>query len=425
LKVDYNEETSVRKSLTFEIEPEVVEKEIETRARDYARRVKLPGFRPGKVPAEVIKRRFREAVLGEAAESIVNRVVFDELEGRGLRPLASPKVEDLKIDENQPMTFRAVFETLPLVDVPDYRGLEVKAKRAEVKEEDVDAEVDKLREDAARYDAVEEERAAREGDHVVLDVKFTSAEGKPRHDENVLVQIGSDENHKDLNAGLAGMMPGETKAIRLVQEEAQASPPRAERAVEYTVTLKSVKTKVVPAADDEFAKDLGEFASLAELRDTVRKRLQAGEDRRADREAKNALVEALVGKASFEVPESLVERHMMARTENAARGLALQGIDPSKVGMDWKEYRDAQREESVKAAKADILLDEIARREGVEVLDAEVEAEVARFAERLRKPKETVRKQMEQEGDLGALRARIREEKTLDLLKANARLDFE
>lgn len=425
MKVDYNEETSVRKSLTFEIEPEVVEKEIETRARDYARRVKLPGFRPGKVPAEVIKRRFREAVLGEAAESIVNRVVFDELEGRGLRPLASPKVEDLKIDENQPMTFRAVFETLPLVDVPEYRGLEVKAKRAEVKEEDVDAEVDKLREDAARYDAVEEERAAREGDHVVLDVKFTSAEGKPRHDENVLVQIGSDENHKDLNAGLAGMMPGETKAIRLVQEEAQASPPRAERAVEYTVTLKAVKAKVVPAADDEFAKDLGEFASLAELRDTVRKRLQAGEDRRADREAKNALVEALVGKASFEVPESLVERHMMARTENAARGLALQGIDPSKVGMDWKEYRDAQREESVKAAKADILLDEIARREGVEVLDAEVEAEVARFAERLRKPKETVRKQMEQEGDLGALRARIREEKTLDLLKANARLDFE
>jgi trigger factor len=424
LKVEYVEETSVRKSLSFEIEPEVVEKEIETHARDYARKVKLPGFRPGKIPTEVIKRRFREAVLGEAAESIVNRVVFDELEGRGLRPLASPKVEDLKIDENQPMTFRAVFETLPLVEVPEYRGLEVKAKRAEVKDEDVNGELDKMRDEAARYDAVED-RPAREGDHVVLDVKFTSAEGKPRHDENVLVEVGSSENHRDLNAGLVGMSPGETKQIRLVQEEAQVSPPKAERAVEYTVTLKAVKTKVVPAADDEFAKDLGEFSSLAELREAVRKRLQAGEDRRADRETKNLLVEALVGKAAFEVPEALVERHMMARTENAARGLALQGIDPTKVGMDWRQYRDSQREESVKAAKADILLDEIARREGVEVLDAEVDAEVARFAERLRKPKETVRKQMEQDGDLAALRARIREEKTLDLLKANARLDFE
>jgi trigger factor len=424
VKVEYVEETSVRKSLVFEIEPEVVEKEIETRARDYARKVKMPGFRPGKVPTEVIKRRFRDAVLGDAAESIVNRVVFDELEGRGLRPLASPKVEDLKIDENQPMTFRAVFETLPLVEVPEYRGLEVKAKRAEVKDEDLDREIDKMRDEAARYDAVDD-RPARDGDHVVLDVKFTSAEGKPKHDENVLVEVGHADNHKDLNAGLVGMSPGETKQVRLVQEEAQVSPPKAERAVEYTVTLKAIKTKVVPAADDEFAKDLGDFGSLAEVRDKVRAQLQAAADRRADREAKDALVEALVARAAFEVPEALVERHMMARTENAARGLAMQGIDPSKVGMDWRQYRDSQREESVKAAKADILLDEIARREGVEVLDAEVDAEVARFAERLRKPKETVRKQMEQEGDLTALRARIREEKTLDLLKANARLDFE
>jgi trigger factor len=448
VKVEYVEETSVRKSLNFEIEPEVVEKEIETRARDYARRVKLPGFRPGKVPPEVIKRRFRDAVLGDAAESIVNRVVFDELEGRGLRPLASPKVEDLKIDENQPMTFRAVFETLPLVEVPEYRGLEVKARRTEVKDEDVDREIDKMRDEAARYDAVED-RPAREGDHVVLDVVYQKPEppaerapdslrrerggsggrdhSAPRlkKDENVLVEIGAADNHKDLNAGLAGMAPGETKPIRLVQEEAQVSPPRAERAVEYTVTLKAIKHKVVPAADDEFAKDLGDFASLGELRDKVRAQLQAQEDRRADRETKNALVEALVAKAAFEVPEALVERHMMARTENAARGLALQGIDPTKVGMDWRQYRDAQREESVKAAKADILLDEIARREGVEVLDAELDAEVARLAERLRKPKEAVRKQMEQEGDLSALRARMREEKTLDLLKANARLDFE
>jgi trigger factor len=424
LKVEYAEESSVKKSLTFEIEPEVVEKEIETRAREYARKVKLPGFRPGKIPPEVIKRRFRDAVLGDAAESIVNRVVFDELEGRGLRPLASPKVEDLKIDENQPMTFRAVFETLPLIELPEYRGLEAKAKRAEVKDEDVDKEIDRMREDAARYDPVED-RPAREGDHVVLDVKYATVEGEPRHDENVLVEVGSGDNHKDLNAGLLGMTPGETRHLRLVQEEAQVSPPRAERAVEYTVTLKAIKDKVVPAADDEFAKDLGEFGSLAEVRDSVRQRLQAMEDRRADREAKNALIEALVARATFEVPDALVERHMMARTENAARGLALQGIDPTKVGMDWREYRDAQREESLKAAKADILLDEIARREGLEVLDAEIDAEVSRFAERMRRPKETVRKQMEQNGDLSALRARIREEKTLDLLKANARLEFE
>jgi trigger factor len=424
LKVEYNEESSVRKSLSFEIEPEVVEKEVEKRARDYARKVRIPGFRPGKVPPDVIKKRFRALVLEDAAEAIVNRVVFEELEGRGLRPLASPKVTDLKIDERQPMTFRAVFETLPLVELPEYRGLSVKARKAEVTDEQVDAELSRLREEAARYDPVEP-RAVAAGDFAVLDVSFTTAEGRPRHDENVLVEVGAEDNHKELNAGLVGMSPGETRQMHVVQEAAQQSPPRAERAVDYTVTLKDIKKKVVPPADDEFAKDLGEFGSLAELRENVRQRLLAAEERKVEREVRNSLIEALVERATFEVPETLVDRHMNARTESAARGLVYQGIDPSKAGVDWKNYREAQRADSVKAAKADVLLDEIARREGIEALDADVDAEVGRLAERLRKPKETLRGQMEKEGDLTALRARIREDKTLDLLRADATLHTE
>jgi len=424
LKVEYNEETSVRKSLSFEIEPEVVEREIDKRAREYARKVRIPGFRPGKVPPEVIRQRFRAQVLEDAAEAIVNRVVFEELEGRGLRPLASPKVTDLKIDESQPMTFRAVFETLPLVEVPEYRGLSVKARKAEVTDAQVEAEIERLREQAARYDPVEP-RPAETGDFVMLDVRFTTAEGKPRHDENVLVEVGSKDNHPELNEGLAGMSPGETKQVRVVMEPAQQSPPKAERAVGYTVTLKDIKRKVVPPADDEFAKDLGEYASLAELREALRKRLLAAEEGKIEREVRGALVDALVERATFEVPEALVDRHMSARTENAARGLLYQGIDPTRAGVDWKGYRESQREDSVKAAKADVLLDEIARREGIEALEGDVDAEVARLADRLRKPKETLRRQMEKEGDLVALRARIREDKTLDLLRANARLDTE
>src|SRR5205814_3838001 len=142
----------------------------------------------------------------------------------------------------------------------------------------------------------------------------------------------------------------------------------------------------------------------AELRDKLRRQLTAADERRLDREAKNALLEALVQRASFEVPEALVERHMLARTENAARGLALQGLDPARVGVDWEKYRDGQRQESLQSARADILLDEIARREGVEALDSDVEAEVARYAERLKKTKEAVRARMEKEGDLAALR---------------------
>jgi trigger factor len=425
LKVEYAEESSVKKSLSFEIEPEVVDRAIAERAKHYANRVKLPGFRPGKVPAHVIRQRFRQQVLEDVAENLVNSAVRDELEGRGLRPVATPRVTELKIDENQPMTFKAEFEVLPLVELPDYKGLPVKSRAPSVTDEDVDKEVDRLREEAARYDPVEG-RPAADGDHVVLDVAFTKEDGtQGKRDENVLVEIGSKDNHKDLNEALVGMEPGQTKGVTLAYGEDHDNESLRGKTVHYTVTLKGIKTKVVPAADDEFAKDLGEFGSLAELRDKMRRQLTAAEEHKIDREVKNGLIEALVQRAGFEVPSALVERHMAARTENAARGLALQGIDPTKVGVDWEKYRDAQREESLKAAKADILLDEIARREGVEALDADVDAELARYAERLKKTRDAVRARMEKDGDLASLRARIREEKTLDLLKANATMELE
>lgn len=423
MKVEYVEETSVRKALSFEIEAELVEKEIEERARDYARKVKLPGFRPGKVPADVIKRRFRQQVLDDAAEAIVNRVVFEELEGRGLRPLASPRVVDLKVDENQPMTFRAVFETLPFVDVPDYKGMEVKTRQAVVAEEDVDREIESIREDAARYDPIEG-RPAQKGDYVVADVERSTAESdKPTKDENVLIEVGAEGNFPELNEALAGAVPGDTREVRVVREDEKA--PLGARTISYRLDVKGVKEKVVPAADDEFAKDLGEFASLAELREQVRGRLQSGREREIDRETKQQIVRELVERASFEVPEALVDRHLDARLESAVRDLAYQGIDPRKAEVDWKAVREGQREGAVKAAKAEILLDEIARREGVEALAAEIDAEVARYAERMRKSAESIKRQMEKEGALSALAARIREEKTLDLLKANARLIFE
>lgn len=424
MKVEYIEETSVRKALTFEVEPELVQTEIDKRAKELARKVRLPGFRPGKTPLDVVKKRFRDEIMGEAAEAIVNKVVFDELEGRGLRPLAPPKVEEVSLEEGQPLKFKAVFETLPLVELPDWKGLEVKVKAATVSDEDVDKELDKLREQAARFDPVEESRPTQAGDYVLLDLTWKPLDGsKGGHDENALIEIGNAGNHADMNKGLEGLTQGETKDLDVAWGE-DAAPAIAGKTVRYTVTLKGIKKKVVPGADDDFAKDLGEFDSLAQLRDKLRDQLQTAEQRRVDRETKSALIEALVARAGFEVPESLVERHMTARTENLARGLAYQGIDPRNVGVNWNEYRESTREDSVRAARADILLDEIARREGIEVLEAEIDAELGRLAERAGRSKEVVRAQMEKEGDLSALAARIREEKTLDLLKASASIEL-
>jgi len=423
LKVDYIEESSVRKALAFEVEPEVVQAEIDRRAKELARKVKLPGFRPGKIPPQVVKNRFKSEILGDAAEAIVNRVVFQELDGRGLKPLAAPRVEELKIDEGQPLTFRAVFETLPLVELPDWKGLRVSVKGPSVTDEDVSAEIDRVREEKAHFDPVED-RAVETGDHVVVDLAWRPLEGgKGGRDDAALIEVGHSGNHEDMNAGLVGMAIGETRDID-VQWGEDAAPSVAGKTVRYTVTLKAIKRKVLPEADDELAKDLGEYGSLGELKAKIREQLEKAEERRVERDTRAALVEALAAKAGFEVPDALVEHHMTARTENLARGLAYQGIDPRKVGVNWREYRESTRDDSVKAARADILLDEIGKREGVEAHDAEVDAEVGRIAERAGKAREAVRLQMQKDGDLAALRSRIREDKTLDLIKASASIEL-
>ncbi len=424
MKVEYIEETPVKKALAFEVEPELVAAEIDKRAKELARKVKLPGFRPGKTPLDVVKRRFHGEILGEAAEAIVNKVVFDELEGRGLRPLAPPKVEEVKLDEGQPMTFKAVFEILPIVELPDWKGLEVKVKGPAVADEDVEKELERLREEASRFEPVEEARPTQAGDFVLLDLFWKPLEGgKGGHDENALIEVGNPGNHEQMNKGLLGLTDGERREID-VAWGADAAPAVANKTVRYTVTLKGIKKKVTPLADDEFAKDLGEFENLAQLREKIRSQLQAAEERRVDRETKAGLIEALAARAGFEVPEALVERHMSARTENLARGLAYQGIDPRKVGVNWNDYRESTRDDSVKAARADILLDEIARREGVQVTEPEIDAEVARLATRAGRSKEAVRAQLAKEGELSAIAARIREEKTLDLLKSNATIEL-
>jgi trigger factor len=426
LKVDYVEETSVRKALTFEIESEVVEKEIENRARDYARTAKLPGFRPGKIPPAVIKQRFRGQVLEDALESIVNRVVHDELQGRGLRPVASPKVIDLKIEEHQPLTFRAVFETLPLIELPEYKGIAVKARAAKASDEDIEKEIENLRERAARYEPIED-RPSKNGDFVVVDIEWKPRSGgEPGHDHEAMLEVGSDGNHADLNARLVDVKAGARGELTITYADDYPAAGLAGTTVDYKFEVKSVKEKRVPAADDEFAKDLGDWDTLTALRAAIKERLLANDEREIDGEVKSAIVEVIVQKAAFEVPEALVERHMNARLETAMRGLAQQGVDPKKLGTDrWKEYRDSMREPSEKAARAELLLDEIARREEVGVLETELDAEIERLAKRMGRPKAALRQQLEKEGDIASLAGRIRESKTLDLLKASARIENE
>ena len=421
MKVEYVEETAVRKSLAFEIEAETLAAELQTRAQEHARKMKLPGFRPGKVPLGVIMSRFKDEIAHEAAEAIINRVVPEEIRGRGLSPIGVPEIADLRAEPDQPLTFRAVFETLPLVDLPEYRGLEASSHAPHVSEDDVEKELARLQEKMGRFEPVEA-RPAAESDYTVVDVAWREGpKGPEKRQEGAMLHVGSPDQHPDLNAALIGMVPGDKRSVT-IGYATDAPAELSGKTIDYALTLKAIKQRVLPALDDELAKDLGEFDSLAALRTAVRGRLESQAQATSDRELREALLDALLAKCSFEVPETLVEQHMTARTENAARGLAMQGVDPTKLGLDWRKYRAEQREAARRGAMAEIVLDEIAQREGIDVLTDEIETELTHLAEHSGVTRETLRRRMQESGDLAALRARIRTQKTLDLLKANARL---
>ena len=208
----------------------------------------------------------------------------------------------------------------------------------------------------------------------MVDLTWTPRDGsKGGRDENALIEIGHEGNHEDMNAALEGHERSTRRRRSTSPGDPTPLPPSPARPSATPMTLKGIKKKVVPGGGRRVRQGPRGVRQprRAQGQDPGAAARQASEERRVERDVRSALVEALVAKVSFEVPEALVEHHMTARTENLARGLAYQGLDPRKVDINWREYRESQRDNSVKAARADILLDEIATREDVEVLDAE------------------------------------------------------
>jgi trigger factor len=420
MKVEFVEETTVRKALEFEIESDEFKKEIDRCARDYSRRLRLPGFRPGKVPLEVVKMRFKRELFDEAAETIIKRVVPREIEGRGLKPIGRPHVTDIHADENRPLTFRAVFEIPPLVELPEYRDLTARVRQPKVSEEDVDRALGVARERAARYEPVDD-RCVNENDFVSLDLWWKSDDGVRHHEENAMIHVNETANHPDLTRALVGTKVGENKSQLVHYSPDHPSRSLAGHKVEYTFTLKAIKRQVLPEVDDEFARDLG-YDSLNALRVATRERLLAEDQERVNQELTDALLDALIARVNIEVPETMIENGMSLRTERAVRALQLSGVDPQTSGIDWRAYRESQREAAKRTAKADLLLDEIARRESIEAPPSAIDSELARLAEQTKTHTETLRRRMHESGDLAALADRLRRAKTLDLLRSNARL---
>ncbi len=419
MKTEFVDVSETRKNLVVEIDSSTVDAEIDRVARDYTKAARIPGFRPGKVPARVVKQRFRSQILHDVVHGLVPRAVDDALRERGLEPLDTPDIRDVVVEEGQPLKFTATFDTVPSFDLQPYASLQLRRPEATLQEGAVDETLQALRERAARFEVIEA-RPVERGDTVVVDLVREAGAETPDTHQDVTIEIGAAANPPGFDDEVIGTTVGETKRFEVRYPDDYEMKELAGTAVNYTVTIKGLKRRVVPELDDEFARDLGEFDTLAALRARVEQDLTREAEQKAERDARGDLLKQLAGWVTFTVPESLIDRELDRRIEDFARRLMEQGVDPRKADIDWAAFRQAQQEPARDSVASALVLDEVAQREGLTVSESEIEAELSRFGERTGRTTAAVRAQLEKDGGISRLATGLRREKAVDFLRSRA-----
>ncbi len=328
-------EATCRRELELEIPAPDVEKASEKVARDLAKVARVPGFRPGKAPLTLIRRRFAEDIRGEVLQSLVPEQIEKALSDKKMSLVTRPQLEQVDWVEGGGVKFRAIFEVLPEFELADYKDLEIEIPPMEVTDKDVDQGIEEMRERAATYIPIEG-RAVADGDFAVLNVVGTPLDGGDAiRRENVLCHIGTEETLPAFTENLRGAQVGEQRRFEAKYPDDYPDQRLAKRTLSYTIDVMGNKERKLPELDDAFAKDVSELETLDALRAKLRERMEAARDQRRAALAKEKVIEALVKKHEFPVPESLVEQQMDARLERVVRSLAAQGMDPRAVNVDW------------------------------------------------------------------------------------------
>jgi trigger factor len=406
------------REIEVEVPAEVVSRETGVVIERFQKHARLPGFRKGKVPASVVRQRFPEDIRSEVVEALVPRYFRQEVEKRGLQPVSQPRVSDLQLADGEPLRFKASFEIMPEIQVSGYQELRAEKPDTSVSDQEVEEALGRLREQHATYNAVDE-RELRDGDfaQVALVGTPTSAEGKPVTMDDVLVEIGGATTVRDFSDNLRGARPGEERRFDVTYPADFSDQRLAGRKLAYAITVKAIKQKVLPELNDDFAKEAGEFQSLDELRNKIREQLEAEKKHAAEHAAKDKLVEELVRRNDFPIPEALVDRQVDVRLERGLRALAAQGMRTEEMKkMDFARLRAGQRETALREVKAALILEKIADQEKIEVTDDEVNQEIEALAKQMQQTPEAVRARLTRDGALDRIRNRIRNEKTLDFL---------
>jgi len=422
---------SLNPELMREIEVEAPAEEVSTAfqsvVKRYQKLARIPGFRAGKVPGSLIRSKFAKEVRQEVMEALVSERFRQAIAEQKLRPASEPQLLDLFLVDGQPLRFKVAFEVLPEFDVAGYDSVKVEKPAVELTDEEYESELGRVLESFATVEPVEEDRALADGDwaeirfsgnikplaQTVTEDGVTAETQEPVTGDDVLIEIGGKNTLAAFNDALRGAKVGQELTFEMQYPADFGERKLAGQSVDYDVTVKAIKRKTYPERDEELAKQLGNYASWQEFEDQLKSRTQERKRDAVETNARNKMLDEVISKYHFPVPESFVQRQVDARLERGLRALAQQGMKSEDMRkLDFGRLRAAQRDEAEREVRASLVLDRIADAEGLAVSDEEVDSELLMLSIQSREPLETLRTRLKQDGGLERIREQMRREKT-------------
>ena len=413
--------------MNVEVPADEVSKAFATVVKQFRRMARIPGFRAGKVPESVIRRKFADQIQQDVLEQILPPHFRAEIEKQGVQPVSQPQVTSMHLVDGEPMHFQAAFEVLPAIDITGYDQVKVDRPNTVVDDAEFESELAHLRDSHAIMEPVEEDRPLVDGDFA--QIRFTGLspqpemearmvmQPKPIEGDDATVEIGGPNTVEAFTDALRGAKVGQQMQFEVSYPQDFTEKRLAGNSVAYDVEVKGIRKKILPELDDAFAKQMGEYETIDQFKEKLREHMANDKSRRLESEAKDKLVGSFVERYQFPVPESLLQQQIDARLDRGLRALAAQGMTTEQMrNLDFTRLRTAQRESAMNELRGSLILDRIAAVENIEVADEEMESQLQLLAYQAREPIEVLRKRLTEDGGLTRIREQLRREKTVNQL---------
>lgn len=416
--------SDVKKKLTFEVPQERVVEVVDSEYKDLKKTAQIRGFRRGKVPLNILRSYFKGQVEQDAARKIIEETFQPGLDEQSIKPVSVIRIDPEAIEVGKPFKYTAEIEVPPEIDLQDYKGIALTRYIRKVTDQQVDERLQVLRERNSTLSPIPESRGVAKGDHLVADVKAQS-DGTSIPELTVTdyhLEMGRDFYLPGFDSMIEGLKPEESKQFEMVIPDSFPRKNLVGKTVSFDITVREAKERILPELDDDFAKDLGEYESLAQLKEEIGKDIQEYLDLQCREEVHNQIVDHLIEKNSFEVPESLVEQQIDNVLNRSLRNLAAQGIDPKRIPPPTDAQRDRIRPNATKTVKASLLLKAVAEKEKVEVSDEEITAEIERKAKDLGVTPDYLQDAVGEAIIREQVKSELLESKTFKLIEENAEI---